>query len=131
EAGLSGWTASGASVGTVAGGYLGARALQLGGTAPTSGDSSASQSFVIPSATPNLSFWYTMTCPDTVTYDWAMVTLVDNTTGVSSTLVPPACVTTAWTQVNTVLTTGHSYTLTLTSHDDGWPGDPSFTLFDA
>jgi hypothetical protein len=131
EAGLSGWTASGASVGPVAGGYVGATALQLGGTAPTSGDSSASQSFVVPSATPNLSFWYKMTCPDTVTYDWIVVTLVDNTTGVTSTLVPQACVTTAWTQVNALLTAGHSYTLTLTSHDDAYPADPSYTLFDA
>ncbi len=25
---------------------------------------------------------------------------------------------------------GDSYTLTLTSHDDGWPGDATYTLFD-
>jgi serine protease len=25
---------------------------------------------------------------------------------------------------------GHSYTLTLTSHDDNYPGDPTYTLFD-
>jgi hypothetical protein len=131
EAGLSGWTASGASVGPVAGGYAGATALQLGSIAATSGDSSASQSFIVPSATPNLSLWYKMTCPDSVTYDWVTVTLVDNTTGASSTLVPQSCVTTPWTQVNAVLTGGHSYTLTLTSHDDDWPADPSYTLFDA
>ena len=131
EAGLSGWTTSGESAGAVAGGYLGATSLQLGNIAPTSGDSSASQSFVVPSATTNLSFWYKMTCPDTVTYDWVMVTLVDNTTGVSSTLVPKGCATNGWTQVNAALTAGHSYTLTLTSHDDDYPADPTYTLFDA
>ena len=131
EAGLSGWTTSGESAGAVGGGYLGATSLQLGNIAPTSGDSSASQSFVVPGATTNLSFWYKMTCPDTVTYDWVMVTLVDNTTGVSSTLVPEGCVTNAWTQVNAAVTAGHSYTLTLTSHDDDYPADPTYTLFDA
>jgi hypothetical protein len=131
EAGLSGWTASGASVGPVAGGYVGATALQLGAISPTTGDSSASQTFIVPGTTPNLSFWYKMTCPDSVTYDWIMVTLVDNTTGASSTLVPQACITTSWTQVNAVLTAGHSYTLTLTSHDDDYASDPSYTLFDA
>jgi hypothetical protein len=132
ESGLSGWTASGASVGPVAGGYAGATALQLGGMSPTSGDSTASQTFVVPGTTPNFSLRYKMTCPDTVTYDWVSVTLTDNATGLSSTLLPLTCVTTTgWTQVSAVLTAGHSYTLTLTSHDDGYPSDPSFTLFDA
>ena len=131
EAGLSGWTAAGASVGPVAGGYAGAMALQLGGMSPTSGDSSASQSFVVPAGTSNFSLRYKMTCPDTVTFDWVVVTLVDNTTGLSSTLVPKGCATIAWTQASAVLTAGHSYTLTLTSHDDAYPSDPSYTLFDA
>jgi len=28
------------------------------------------------------------------------------------------------------VTAGHSYTLTLISHDDNFAGDPTFTLFD-
>ncbi len=32
-----------------------------------------------------------MTCPDTVTYDWATVTLKDNTTGTTATLVARTC----------------------------------------
>jgi len=28
------------------------------------------------------------------------------------------------------LTAGHNYTLTLTSHDDNYAGDPTYTLFD-
>jgi serine protease len=28
------------------------------------------------------------------------------------------------------VTAGHSYTLTLTSHDDNYPGDPTYTLYD-
>ncbi len=30
----------------------------------------------------------------------------------------------------TALTASHSYTLTLVSHDDNYPGDPTYTRFD-
>jgi len=36
----------------------------------------------------------------------------------------------AYVQVVSAVTAGHSYTLTLTSHDDNYPGDPSFTEYD-
>ena len=52
----------------------------LGSAAPTNGDSSIAQSFVLAQPA-TLSFWYQLTCPDTVTYDWATVTLQDNTAG--------------------------------------------------
>jgi hypothetical protein len=32
--------------------------------------------------------------------------------------------------VTVTITAGHSFTLTLTSHDDNYASDPSFTLFD-
>jgi serine protease len=32
--------------------------------------------------------------------------------------------------VTVTITGGHSYTLTLTSHDDNYAADPTFTLFD-
>jgi hypothetical protein len=34
-------------------------------------------------------------------------------------------------QVSASVTAGHSYTLTLLSHDDNYPSDPTYTLFDA
>jgi hypothetical protein len=33
-------------------------------------------------------------------------------------------------QVTAALTAGHSYTLTLTNHDDNYPGDASYTYID-
>ena len=71
-----------------------------------------------------------MTCPDTVTYDWATATLRDNTAATTSTVLPKACTTNAWTQVTAAITAGHGYTLSLTSHDDNYSADPSYTLYD-
>jgi hypothetical protein len=71
-----------------------------------------------------------MTCPDTLTYDWATATLRDNTAATTVTALPKVCTTNAWTQVAVAIVAGHSYTLTLTSHDDNYSADPSYTLFD-
>ena len=72
-----------------------------------------------------------MTCPDTVTYDWATATLRDNTTGSTRTVLAKTCTVGAgWKQVSATLTAGHSYTLTLTNRDDNYAGDPTFTLYD-
>jgi hypothetical protein len=103
---------------------------QLGSTSPTNGDSSIAQTFTAPGNATGLSFYYKETCPDTITYDWAVVTLKDNTTGASTTPVAKKCATTAWTQGTATLAAGHSYTLTLTSHDDNYSGDPTYTLYD-
>jgi len=128
---LSGWTASGASETTVSSGcHGGTYCAQLGGTSPTNGDSTISQTFTAPSGATGISLWYKMTCPDTVTYDWALATLKDNTSGATATLISKTCVTNAWTNVTGNLAAGHSYTLTLTSHDDNYAGDPTFTLYD-
>ena len=98
---------------------------------PTNGDSSVGQTFTVPSGATTLSFWYKMSCPDTVTYDWATATLRDNTTATTTTPLAKTCITnSAWVQVTVAVTAGHSYTLTLTSHDDNYPTDPSFTKFD-
>ncbi len=129
---LSGWTASGASKTVVSSGcHGGTYCVQLGGTSPTNGNSSIAQTFTAPSGSTSLSFWYKITCPDTVTYDWATATLKDNTANVTATVLPKTCtVAGIWTNVTANLTAGHSYTLTLTSHDDNYAGDPTFTLYD-
>jgi hypothetical protein len=78
-----------------------------------------------------LSFYYRVVCPDTVTYDWATVTLKDTTTGTTTTILSKTCTNTgAWVKVSKAVTAGHSYTLTLISHDDNYTGDPTYTLFD-
>lgn len=128
----SGWTVSGASTSIVSSGcHSGTYCGRAGSTSPTNGDSSFAQTFTAPTGSTGISFWYKMTCPDTVTYDWATATLKDNTSATTATLLPKVCVTnSSWVQVTGGLTAGHSYTITLTSHDDNYSGDPSYTLFD-
>jgi hypothetical protein len=81
--------------------HSGASCAQLGKTTPTNGDLSISQTSTVPTGKSQLSIWYKMTCPNTVTYDWATITFA-----------------------------GSSYMLTLTSHDDDYSADPSYTLYD-
>jgi hypothetical protein len=128
---LTGWTASGASETVInTGCHGGTYCAQLGSTSPTNGDSTITQTFTAPGNATAISLWYKMTCPDTVTYDWAIVTLTDNTTSVTTTLLPKTCTTNAWTNLTASVNGGDSYTLTLTSHDDNYSADPSYTLFD-
>ncbi|GAA1957009.1 hypothetical protein GCM10009838_11200 [Catenulispora subtropica] len=102
----------------------------VGSTSPTNGDSSIAQTFTAGGGG-TLSFWYNLTCPDTLTYDWATATLTDNTAGTTATVLAKTCVSSSgWTQVSSSLTAGHSYTLTLTSHDDNYSSDPTYTLYD-
>ena len=128
---LSGWTASGSAAVTTSGPHSGTYAAMLGLTTPTNGDSTIAQTFSAPANGGTLTFWYNITCPDTVTYDWATATLKDNTTGVSTTPLAKTCVSSSgWKQVNSTLTGGQSYTLTLVSHDDNYSGDPTYTKYD-
>ncbi|NUP48722.1 MAG: hypothetical protein HOW97_15660, partial [Catenulispora sp.] len=65
------------------------------------------------------------------TYDWATATLKDNTANTTATVLAQTCAASSgWTAVSSALTAGHSYTLTLTSHDDNYAGDATYTLFD-
>lgn len=127
---LSGWTSAGTTA-VVTGGHSGSYAARVGGTSPTNGDSGITQTFTAPAGGGQLTFWYENTCPDTVTYDWATATLRDNTAGTTSTILGRVCTNNnTWVQISAGLTGGHSYTLTLISHDDNYPGDPTYTLFD-
>ena len=128
---LTGWSSTGtASISATA--HTGAHSAMLGSTSPTNGDSTISQTFTAPNPTGPLSFWYQVVCPDTLTYDWASASLVDNTASTTTTLLAPTCTNTgAWVQSSgATLVGGHSYTLTLLSHDDNYPADPTYTFFD-
>src|SRR5262249_50528837 len=108
-------------------------ALQLGASVATSGDSTATQIIAIPPDATTISIWYKMTCPDTLTYDWTTVSFMDNITKVVTTVLPRTCATnSSWVNVTAPVgaSAGHTVTLTLTSHDDNFPGDPSFVLYD-
>jgi hypothetical protein len=127
---LSGWTSAGTTAPINSGAHGGTWAALTGNSVPTNGDSSVFQTFTAPAGSTSVSFWYKMSCPDSVTYDWATATLKNNGTGATTTILAKICTTNAWTQVSAAVTGGTSYTLTLTSHDDNYAGDPSYTLFD-
>jgi hypothetical protein len=128
---FSGWTTSGQATSISTTAHTGAYSGMAGSTAPTNGDSSISQTFTVPSGSSSLSFWYKVVCPDTVTYDWATATLKDNTTNTTTTILAKTCNNNGtWVQVTHAATAGHSVTLTLTSHDDNYGADPTYTLFD-
>jgi subtilase family serine protease len=131
EAGnTGGWTATGATGVVTSGVYQGSYSAQVGTNSPTT-DSSLAQTFTAPTGTSTLSLAYNVACPDTVTYDWATVTLKDNTAGTSKTLLGKTCTLGAgWKTLSTAVTAGHSYTLTLANHDDDYSGDETYTLFD-
>src|SRR5439155_1701367 len=111
------------------GAHAGTYAAKLGvSPSPTNGDSSISQTFTVPSGSTQLSFWYNVTCPDTVTYDWATATLADNTAGTTTTPLAKTCTNgQGWKQATATVTAGHSYTLKLISHDDNYAGDGTAT----
>ena len=129
ESGLTGWTSSGTTA-QVSGGHSGSFSARAGATTPTNGDSSLAQTFTAPAGKTKLSVWYKETCPDTITYDWATISLRDNTAGTTAPVLAPTCATTAWTNATATVTAGHAYTLTLSSHDDNGSTDPTYTLFD-
>jgi hypothetical protein len=129
ESGLSGWTSVGTTAVVTSGAHGGTSAARVGGTSATSGDSSVSQTFTAPSGSSQLTFWYQVHCPDTITYDWATATLKDNTTGTTATVLPKVCTNAGtWVQASASVTAGHSYTLTLISHDDNYASDPTYAL---
>jgi hypothetical protein len=129
---LSGWAASGPATGvTTSGPHTGSYAAMLGSTSPTNGASSISQTFTAPAGSSTLSLWYDVTCPDTVSHDWATATLKDNTTGKTTTLLAKTCVANSgWVPISHGITAGHSYTITLTSRDDNRAGNATYTRYD-
>jgi hypothetical protein len=129
---LTGWTTSGTAAVISSGAHSGSYAALLGASpGPTNGDSSLTQSFTAPSGSSQLSFWYSVTCPDSVSYDWATATLADTTAGSTVTPLAKTCTNgQGWQQVTTPVTAGHNYRLTLTNHDDNYSGDGTATAFD-
>ena len=128
---LTGWTSSGAATGISTVGHTGSSSALVGSTSPTNGLSSIAQTFTAPAGSTGLSFWWESACPDTLTYDWAIATLMDNTTGTTVTVLPKTCAASvAWAKVSAAVTAGHSYTLTLSSRDDNFAGDATYTRYD-
>ena len=128
---LAGWTASGAARVVSSGAHGGHYAAQLGSGSP-SGDSSIRQQLVLPAAA-QLSFWYSNTCGDSSAYDWASVTIRSAGGAILAEPLANACSpAAAWTQVSVDLSrlAGETVVLSFNNHDDGYPGDATWTLFD-
>ncbi len=133
EDGLAGWTSSGVRTGvTKDHPHTGRYAALLGyPDDPAKGDSSISRRFVAARGHRRLSFWYNVSCPDREQYDWATAALRDDTAGHTHVVLPRVCTyDDTWRQVTAPVVGGHAYTLTLSSHDDGYFGDPTSTKYD-
>jgi hypothetical protein len=86
----------------------------------------------VPSGSPTLTFWYQPHCPDTLTYDQQQMQ-VRNTSNATLLTVLNVCSNSgAWTQVSTSLAAyaGTTVVLWFNSHDDNYPSDPTYTLWD-
>jgi hypothetical protein len=128
---LSGWTPSGVAAATRYP-HTGSYAASLGSASPST-DNTLAQTFTMPAGASTLSLWFRVFCPDTVTYDWATVTLRDNVTGTTTTVLGHTCTNSnTWVQASASVTAmqGHSVTLTLIDHDDNYAGDATYTDFD-
>ncbi|MEU2715458.1 hypothetical protein [Streptomyces sp. NPDC007205] len=68
---VTGWASAGTASVVSSGPHSGTYAARVGGTSPTNGDSSIARTFTAPSGTSTPGFHSNVTCPDTVTYDWA------------------------------------------------------------
>jgi subtilase family serine protease len=126
------WASSGPAVSVVSTGcHSGSYCAQLGLPTATNGNSSIAQTFTAPAGATSLSFYYRSMCPDRTRYAWATATLRDNTNSTTNTVLQRTCTNNGpWVNVSGSVTAGHSYTITLSSRDDGDAGDGNYTLFD-
>ncbi|MFB9840203.1 hypothetical protein, partial [Actinoallomurus acaciae] len=130
---LSGWTSAGVVTGVTRDHPHSGRYAALLGYPddPKKGDSVIRQTFTAVRGNRRLSFWYNVSCPDRVRYDWVTASLRDDTTGTTSTALPRTCTyDNRWERAEAPVVGGHTYTLTLLSHDDGYFGDPTSAKFD-
>jgi serine protease len=130
ETDLSGWTASGVTAVVTDPTHTGFGAAELGSSTP-SRTSTLKQTFTVPSGQSHLELWYRNLCPDIVSLDWFTVTLRDNGSKKTVTLVPHTCdLQQSFQHVTATVKAGHSYTLTLTNVDDNYTGDATYTYVD-
>jgi hypothetical protein len=113
--------------------------MQTGSFQPTAGDSSISQTFTAQPDAVGIQLFVYPVCGELLgihTNDWVTATLTDNTAGTTGTLLAPMCVNYGntndqpWIPVTGPVTPGHSYTLTMASHDDNAPGTATTAFWD-
>jgi hypothetical protein len=112
--------------------HTGMYAAQLGAASPYNGNSTLSQTIAVPTGTSQLTFWYQPHCPDTITYDQIQMQ-VRSTSGTTLASVLNACTNSgAWTSIafDTSAYAGQTIVLWFNTHDDNYPTDPTYALFD-
>jgi hypothetical protein len=130
---FTGWTRTGTTAVLTTTPHAGTYDGRGGSTVATNGDSTLAQTFTVPAGGGTLAFWYRVSCPDSVSYDWVTATLRDNVSATTTTLLARTCTNNnTWVQVSASLAAqaGHGVTLTLISHDDNYASDPTSTLWD-
>jgi len=133
ENGLSSWSGSGVQTpATSAPGHTGSASLRLGDGSAFDGDTTVTQTVIVPGINPTLSFWYQPHCLDTIDYDQIQVQIRDSVGQVRSVLLNACSDSTSWKQLTFDLGqyAGQSVVLAFTVHDDGLPDDPTYALFD-
>jgi serine protease len=114
----------------------GSWALKMSPDIPASttdyGDSGARQAFIVPAGNTKLSFWYDTFCPNNISHGWVTARVTDETTGITTTVLPKTCVANSgWAQLTTPVTAGHTVAFWIISHDDGSnPASPTHTVLD-
>ena len=137
ERGLATWTTSGSvtAVTTSAAIHSGLMGAQIGqDSVPHQQPALTSilrKTFTVKAGQSHLTIWYKVICEDIVSLDWFTVTLRDNTTGKTSTLLGRTCrVDSTFQRLAATVVAGHSYTLVMLDRDDGATGDPTYAYVD-
>jgi hypothetical protein len=133
ESGLGAWTPSGVPAPTIGPpGHTGADSARLGDGGAFAGNSTLSQTVIVPSGSPLLTVWYQPHCEDTIAFDQIQVQI--RTTGgtIKATPLSVCADTTKWTKAEVPLAdyAGQQVVIALTVHDDGNTADPTWAYFD-
>ena len=127
------WTTSGLVLPVIATTpHSGTYSAKLGSTSAYNGQSTLAQTVTVPAGSSTLNLWYQPHCTDSLLYDQIQMQ-VRSTSG--STLATPLNVCSnsgTWTQVafDTTPYAGQTLVLWFNVHDDGYPTDPTYALFD-
>jgi hypothetical protein len=127
---FSPWTTTGAATVVASPVHSGTSAGRAGNPTVTNGTSTIVQTFTAATGDTKLTFWYDVVCAGSTRTNYATVTLLDSSSNRTTTPLGRTCVSNSgWRQVTVTITAGHSYTLTLSSHD-GSASKPAYAAFD-
>ena len=130
---LSGWTTSGVlapALATTA--HTGGYSARIGAPTAFSGNSTLTQSIVVPAGNSLLTFWYQQHCTDSITFDQIQMQLRSASGATLATVLNVCSNTGSWTQVSYSLSAYAEQTVVLwfNDHDDGHASDPTYFLLD-